>query len=148
MNIGMHIIFYSPDPIQILNKIFEMCLHLEGCPVNAVGYGGYCYATMDYSECAPSGEFGSCPKNCQDQPMKLPPQWELAPYSEGVVREVVAKYPFSTLCVVFSNGNAYGTKSYHPAGKLCLHGMLVASGSSYKAKLCEMKVLIRIIQGK
>ena len=126
-----------------------MCLHLEGCPVNAVGYGGHCYATMDYRECASSGEFGSCPKNCQDEPMKLPPHWELAPYSEGVLREVVAKYPLSTHCVVLSNGNSYMTKSFREnAGNLCIPGMLVASGTKYKAKLCKLKVLMRTIQGK
>ena len=116
--------------------------------MNSVEYDNYCYATMDYLECSASALSGSCPDTCQSEFMELPAGWELAPYSEDVVREVVAKYDFGTYAVVFSNGQGYGVKSFS-AGTKWGADLLAWSGSYYKVKSCARKVLMRrFFQGK
>ena len=109
---------------------------------------------MDYVDCPASTAKDGCPNDCQTEWLSLPDRWELAPYAEGVVNEVVAKYSFGTLFVVFHNGEAYGTKSMGSfAGtKLDAQLHLLTShshqGSSYKANQRTLKVLMRTVSGK
>ena len=74
----------------------------------------------------------------------MPDGWELVPYSVAVVDNVVAKYPFSTSCLVFENGTSYRGKSSIPSGSSCLPSLALASlGNEHKVTSCGLKVLMR-----
>ena len=71
------------------------------CPSYAVGYGDYCFASMDKKPATTgSGQ-------CQSSYIAMPHGWELVPYSADVLTNVVAPHPFSTSCLVFENGASY-----------------------------------------
>jgi hypothetical protein len=103
---------------------------------------GYEYITMDGATCPAASNYGKCSKTCQSSYLSLPSGWSLAPYSNDVVQNVVAKNAFGTHVVVFSNGWSYGTKAYS-TGKRHSTSSLHTSGSKYKASGCSLKVLMR-----
>ena len=113
-----------------------------------VAYNGYEYITMD--QCSAGTSFGSCPAppggnsgTCQNSYLSLPSGFELVDYSYDIVTNVVAKYPFGTHVIVFSNGQTNGVSTYS-AGNPWNPNMLKTSGSTYKAGSCSLKVLMRV----
>ena len=106
------------------------------CPSYAVGYGDYCYASMDKQPASTSGT------SCQDSYIAMPDGWGLVPYSAAVVTNVVKKHPFSTSVLVFANGDSYYTSQYKTGSGLG-GGYLESTGSSHKVNFCNQKVLMR-----
>ena len=113
---------------------------------NYQDYDGYRYAVMDDTPksqtCTYVPTSPDC--QCQDSFIEMPAGWSLVPYSADIVSNVVtdpstSDYQWGTVCLVFSNGNAYGTYS----GGYCTLNALATSGSSYKVTSCNRKVLIR-----
>ena len=71
------------------------------CPSYAVGYGDYCFASMDKKPAT------TTTITCQDSYIAMPHGWELVPYSADVLTNVVKPHPFGTACLVFGNGASY-----------------------------------------
>jgi len=105
-----------------------------------VKYNGYAYATMD--KCNPNSKYGACKATCQNGYVAMPAGWELVPYSDALVKNVVMQAHWGTHVVVFSNGHGYGGKSYNN-GVLWNKNMLSSSGNSHKTNSCSLKVLMR-----
>ena len=108
-----------------------------------VTYDGHDYITMD--ECPANTAYGSCSAGtCQNTLLSMPDGYELAVYSQDVVDNVVANYPWGTHVVVFSDGSAYGGSDY-TQGQLFAENKLLTSGSTYAVSVCALKVLMRSI---
>lgn len=121
--------------------------HESACHPNQIEYDGYCYSGMDFLDCPATAAYGSCPKTCQNEFLALPlatrgSGCEVAPFSEDVVRNVVATNDFGTHVMVFADGQGYGGSTYN-GGELQSTDRLVSSGNLYKTTGCHYKVLIR-----
>lgn len=99
-------------------------------------YGGYEYRTLDGTSAY------STKIRCQNGAIRLPSGWEIAPYSSAVVKNIVARSPWGTSNLIFSNGAAYGTSKgryYRWPGGDWLH----KRGNRYSVRLCHARILIR-----
>jgi len=93
-------------------------------------------------KCNPNSAYGACAASCQNGYIQMPNGWELVPYSDALVKNVVMQAHWGTHVVVFGNGHAVGGKSYNN-GVLWNTGMLTSSGNSHKTNSCSLKVLMR-----
>jgi hypothetical protein len=110
----------------------------DGVVGNIVYYGGNAYRTLDNTN--PKDSYNAGGSKCQGSYITMPAGWKVAPYSSGVLKNVVEKYPWRTHVLVFSNGDGYGTAAYSKGR--WNPNMLKQSGSQYKPGSCSLRVLI------
>jgi len=110
-------------------------------PSKALKVGGYWYKTLDNVN--PHSGYGkdrglSDPACHRSQYARaIPAGWQLAPYNRAILN-----YPWSTHCLIFNNGQTYGTKTYG-INRNCGGPYLGKSGNKYFAKYCSRRVVIR-----
>ena len=122
------------------------------CPLYAVGYSKFCYASMDKDPASDWPPYSTgVPTRCRHPYITMPEGWELVPYNDAVITNVVALHAFGTGCLVFAEGMAYrgaaapfGTS---PGTKCGEDGknFLSTSGNTHKVvdSVCDFKVLMR-----
>jgi hypothetical protein len=111
---------------------------------NEIEYNGYAYRTLD--DAPPNAAYGSWTNTCQSGSyVAVPSGYALAPEDSGVVANVIAKYIWSTHCLLFSNGVSYGVKTYNNGGSCGCSGTqcMNQSGSSWIVTSCSRRILIR-----
>jgi len=131
--------------LKVLNQVIALLTPIsQVCPKNAILYQKYCYATMDYQKCSPNKAIGDCSTHCQGKYIPMPSGWEIAPYFNDLVQNVIIKHEFGTRCIVLSNGRSYRNAHYpNTLGEDCGGDQLVRQGNSYKARSCSRKVFMR-----
>lgn len=115
-------------------------------PLEVVEHSGFFYATIDFV--TPSSHTA----NSHTTWAPLRPGWELVPYSDDVVRQVVTPYKWGGVAVVFKNGDAYFTAAaqniFETPGAFAGRGFISQNGGGqYKPKKfpgCgDLRVLVR-----
>ena len=103
--------------------------------------GNFYYATLD--SVAATAKYGKdrglSHKTChlRQYARAVPSGWELAPYNRAILN-----YPWSTHCLIFSNGKSYGGSDYS-RGRACGNNLLGKTGNKYYATSCSRRVVIR-----
>ena len=103
--------------------------------------GNFYYATLD--SVAATAKYGKdrglSHKTChlRRYARAVPSGWELAPYNRAILN-----YPWSTHCLIFSNGKSYGGSDYS-RGRACGNNLLGKTGNKYYATSCSRRVVIR-----
>lgn len=123
----------------------RVVIRKQGITKTQVKVGRYIYATLDSVK--PSSELysdkGLSEDGCHSKGFAraIPKGWQLAPFNKKIL-----KFPWSTYCLIFRDGKAYGTSSYG-AGNNCggskTDPMLAKDGKKYYAKHCNRRVAIR-----
>jgi len=104
--------------------------------------GNWLYATLD--NVSPKAKLGtdkglsSTTCHSKEFARAIPDGWEIAPFSKTVL-----DYPWSTRCMVFSNGKAYKTGGNRRKVKKCGGGQLAKDGNKYYVKKCSRRIVIR-----
>jgi len=103
--------------------------------------GNFYYATLDNVAATAryNTDRGLSDKSChrRQYARAVPSGWELAPYNRAILN-----YPWSTHCLIFSNGKSYGGGAYG-RGRGCGNNQLVKRGNKYHARSCSRRVVIR-----
>lgn len=111
---------------------------------HCITYEGLLYSTLDRT--SPDDVV----LGTQSEFLELPNGWNVAKWSEGLVHNVIAKYPWGTHCLVLSSGSAYYTAlaettqaNGSPGDKFnSSQGLLVVDGLRFKPYTKHLRVLI------
>jgi len=107
------------------------------CPAEvgySKNYDGYTYRTLT------GFARDNTATDCDDSYAALPSGYELAPYSEDVLTNVVRPYPWGTHLICFPEYNGFHTSNYGSDYPTC---EVLVSGSTYKVSVCSGAVLVR-----
>merc|ERR1719506_1820660 len=111
-------------------------------PKNGVVIDGNIYMTLD--EVNPRAGYGKdkglADSTCHRSNHKraIPSGWEIAPEPSQATTKKILALPWSTHCLVFSNGQSRGTSTYKRWN--CLgKGFLSKSGNQYWARSCSRR---------
>jgi len=110
---------------------------------HCITYDGNRYATLDCTS-PDDGVLGT-----QSDFLELPSGWNVARWVDGLVQNVIAKFPWGTHCLVLSSGCAYFTAladstdaNGSPGDKFSSSGLLMADGLRFKPLTRHLRILI------
>jgi hypothetical protein len=125
--------------------VMRICKSADDAAIkHTIECGKYLFATLD------SADPAQREKGQQENWLRIPAGWELAPSQEEVVKEVIAKHRWATETVILGNGDAFftlshedGSKAGQPMGKEKLSTRCTESKEEYRPNGACGRVLVR-----